>query len=168
MAARRRCGACSDMAERPRCCSAAYSRSARVYAPALCPKPATLRKTMLRPRAIALPRRLKSPQPLLQQRNNLRYGGFARLDAFSRALKLKDPDMPKLRCDRHIRWVAGQPRATDPVLDDIHRPRHNPENARLAVPTAGINELSRDAHPVSCLAHTAFEHVAHPQLVSDL
>ena len=81
-------------------------------------------------------RRLKPPQSILQQWNCLRYGGFACLNTFSRAVKLKDPDMPKLRCDRHIRWVAGQPRATDPVLDDIHRPRHNAENARLAVPTA--------------------------------
>src|SRR5215472_9732658 len=57
-------------------------------------------------RAIALAQRFKSPQPILQQRNNLRYDGFARLDAFSRALKLKDPDMPKLRCDRQL--TGGQ------------------------------------------------------------
>src|SRR5499426_815009 len=31
-----------------------------------------------------------------------------------------------------------------------------------------IDELRRDSHPVCCLAHAAFEHVAHPELATNL
>ena len=35
-------------------------------------------------------------------------------------------------------------------------------------PSGGIDELSRDAHPVCRFANAAFQHVAHPKLAPDL
>src|SRR5258708_30731636 len=35
-------------------------------------------------------------------------------------------------------------------------------------PSGGIDELSRDAHPVSRFANAAFQYVAHPKLATDL
>src|SRR5262245_23163596 len=52
-------------------------------------------------------------------------------------------------------------------IEDVADPSIKPVCPKMC-PGGGIDELSRDAHPVCRFANAAFQHVAHPKLAPDL
>src|ERR1700716_3898230 len=52
-------------------------------------------------------------------------------------------------------------------IEDVAEPTINPVRPKMC-PGGGIDELSRDAHPIGRFANAALQHVAHPKLAPDL